>query len=194
MDICEKAKRLIQETSAERHREISAFVAQCESPVEQILVVTLYNSWHASINTGLNRLQCSLPALYPGWEGIFDVRVELQKAIWTPLQEYRVDLYMFLTRFWSNSEQPVWGKLVVEIDGHDFHDRTKQQASYDRERDRAITLEGYRVIRFTGSDVFNDPYHCVEDIKYQLNDLANQVFDTYLESNRLQELILGPER
>jgi uncharacterized protein DUF559 len=194
MSICDKAKQIIREMSEERNREISAFLEQCESPVEQILVAAIYDSWRVIVNTHHNRLQCSLPAIYPAYDGIFDVYIELQKSIHTLSREYRADLYMFLTRFWVNGAQPMWGKLVIEVDGHDFHDRTKQQASYDRERDRELTLEGHRVIRFTGSDVFNDPYKCVEDIGFHLDDLAGQVFQTYLESDRLRELILGPEQ
>src|ERR1041384_1385190 len=32
--------------------------------------------------------------------------------------------------------------LAIECDGHDFHDRTKQQAAYDRARDRELLLAG----------------------------------------------------
>jgi hypothetical protein len=120
-------------------------------------------------------MQCSLPAVYPAYDGIFDVYVELQTPIHTLSREYRADLHMFLTRFWVNGAQPMRGKLVVEVDGHDFHDRTKQQASYDKEQDREITLEGYRVIRFTGSDIFRDPYKCVEDIGFHLDEGWSQI-------------------
>jgi very-short-patch-repair endonuclease len=46
--------------------------------------------------------------------------------------------------------------LIVECDGHDFHDRTKEQASKDRARDRALQSLGYRVYRYTGSDLWRD--------------------------------------
>ena len=83
------------------------------------------------------------------------------------------------------------GKLIVEVDGHDYHDRTKEQASYDRKRDRELTLEGYRVVRFTGSDVFNHPAECAEDIDWQLNDLAQKILDNYRDRGSLEELIYG---
>ncbi len=53
--------------------------------------------------------------------------------------------------------------VAVEIDGHDFHERTKEQASRDRERDREHLAIGIRTIRFTGSDVYRDPQQCVFD-------------------------------
>jgi very-short-patch-repair endonuclease len=79
----------------------------------------------------------------------------------------------------------------VEVDGHELHDRTKAQASYDRRRDRDLTLEGYRVVRFTGSDVFNHAYECAEDIDFQVNDLAAMVLDKNTERGMLGELIYG---
>lgn len=51
--------------------------------------------------------------------------------------------------------------LVVELDGHDFHERTKTQAQRDRSRDRAAVAEGFRVVRFTGSEIHRDTAKCV---------------------------------
>jgi very-short-patch-repair endonuclease len=54
-------------------------------------------------------------------------------------------------------------EVVVECDGHEFHDRTKQQASRDRRRDRELQLRDLAVVRFTGSDIFRDPFQCASD-------------------------------
>ena len=81
--------------------------------------------------------------------------------------------------------------MVVEVDGHDFHNRTKHQASYDRKRDRDLTLDGYSVIRFTGSDVYNSPAQCAEDIDWQIDELASKVLDNYIARGKLEELIFG---
>jgi hypothetical protein len=37
--------------------------------------------------------------------------------------------------------------LVVEVDGHDFHE--KEQARRDKQRDRFMTTTGAKVLRFT---------------------------------------------
>ena len=124
---------------------------------------------------------------------------EPQKTVKTFLEErtYRVDLYIYITRFRHHSVSPTgnhwpeFARLLVEVDGHDFHERTKQQASYDRRRDRELTLEGFRVIRFTGSEVYNHPYECAEDIDFQINDLASSVFKEFVERGKLEELIIG---
>lgn len=51
--------------------------------------------------------------------------------------------------------------LVVELDGHDFHERTKEQARHDRRRDRYMTARGLMVFRFTGSEIYRDVAACV---------------------------------
>lgn len=51
-------------------------------------------------------------------------------------------------------------KLAIECDGHAFHDRTKQQAAYDRARDRELLEFGIATIRFTGSEIVHSPERC----------------------------------
>lgn len=53
---------------------------------------------------------------------------------------------------------------VVEADGHDFHERTKEQAARDRQRDRDLQTAGYLVLRFTGSEIYRDPWRCAEAV------------------------------
>ena len=50
--------------------------------------------------------------------------------------------------------------LIVECDGHHFHERTKEQAASDRNRDRELQKLGYAVFRFTGSEIWRDPMRC----------------------------------
>jgi hypothetical protein len=54
-------------------------------------------------------------------------------------------------------------RLAVECDGHDFHERTKQQASYDRARDRELLMIGIPTIRFTGSDLAHCADRCASE-------------------------------
>lgn len=54
--------------------------------------------------------------------------------------------------------------LVVECDGHEFHERTKEQAAKDRSRDRRLQEAGYTVFRFTGSEIWRDPCKCSDQI------------------------------
>jgi very-short-patch-repair endonuclease len=53
--------------------------------------------------------------------------------------------------------------MLLEADGHNFHDRSKKQASRDRARDRELKKLGYEVFRYTGSDIWNDPLACATE-------------------------------
>ncbi|OCA85252.1 endonuclease domain-containing protein [Pseudobacillus wudalianchiensis] len=55
-------------------------------------------------------------------------------------------------------------QLIVECDGHDFHEKTKAQAQRDKKRDRDLQIAGYRIIRFSGSEIFKDPYGCAKEV------------------------------
>jgi len=53
--------------------------------------------------------------------------------------------------------------VVVECDGHEFHERTKEQAARDRSRDRSSQTKGHKVMRFTGSEIWADAFACAEE-------------------------------
>lgn len=53
--------------------------------------------------------------------------------------------------------------LAVEVDGHDFHERTKQQARRDKQRDRQLLAAGLQTVRFTGSEVWEDCRRCAQE-------------------------------
>lgn len=55
--------------------------------------------------------------------------------------------------------------LAIECDGHDFHERTKEQAARDKSRDRALIRSGLRaVLRFTGSEIWHRADECAGEI------------------------------
>ena len=69
-----------------------------------------------------------------------------------PVGRYRVDFALYPHR------------LAIEIDGHDHHERTKEQATKGKRRARDLQLAGWTVLPFSGSDVWNDPFGCCEDV------------------------------
>jgi len=73
------------------------------------------------------------------------------------LAGYRADLFCCLTH------QGTLTSLIVECDGHDWHERTQQQASYDRARDRDLLRQGLSTIRFTGSEIHRDANQCARE-------------------------------
>jgi hypothetical protein len=55
-------------------------------------------------------------------------------------------------------------EIVIECDGHEFHQKTKEQVRYDNERETRMKILGYDVLRFSGSQIFNNPIKCANDI------------------------------
>lgn len=51
--------------------------------------------------------------------------------------------------------------VIVECDGHEFHDKTPEQAARDKSRDRFLNLHAKAVLRFTGREIYRDVYGCV---------------------------------
>jgi very-short-patch-repair endonuclease len=68
-------------------------------------------------------------------------------------RRYRVDFLVF-----SEGRS-----VVVELDGHDFHQTPKQRTA-DQQRARWLEAHGIRVIRFTGSEVTQDVQRCVREL------------------------------
>lgn len=68
---------------------------------------------------------------------------------------YRVD---FLLLFYGGV------KIVVECDGHEWHERTPEQAERDKTRDRFLQAQGYLVFRFTGREIWRDPIRCAREV------------------------------
>jgi very-short-patch-repair endonuclease len=63
-----------------------------------------------------------------------------------------------------------FGGVVVECDGHNYHERTKEQAAHDRRRDRELQERGFKVARFTGSEIWADPFGCAAQALAMANE------------------------
>ena len=83
-----------------------------------------------------------------------------------PIDSYRVDFFIEAAeKHYCNGCSPrrFGASVIVDCDGHDFHEKTKEQASRDKQRDRKLQSMGHTVFRFTGSDVWNDPFKCAAE-------------------------------
>lgn len=64
------------------------------------------------------------------------------------VDKYRVDFLLVKT-----TGTKITKTVVVELDGHNFHERTKEQSQHDKARDRHFAAKGWFVLRFTGAEV-----------------------------------------
>ena len=65
------------------------------------------------------------------------------------------------------------GFIAIECDGHEYHERTKQQAAYDRARDRELMRIGILTLRFTGSEIHHNAFRCAKEC-WAMVDVLNE--------------------
>ena len=53
--------------------------------------------------------------------------------------------------------------LAIEIDGHQWHS-SRQQRQHDSQRDRILTGFGWRVLRFTASEILRNADGCAAEV------------------------------
>lgn len=84
-----------------------------------------------------------------------------QVTIKVEKKKYIVDFYFeqdqYVNRFDTDK------KIIIECDGHEFHQKTKEQVKHDNEREYDLKMAGYEIIRFSGSQIYNEPFKCAED-------------------------------
>lgn len=167
---------------------LESAVAICESPIEARFLLALVcacakHQLAISIQDDEEGLE-----IY-GCEGVHGDML-LTVAPQMQLGEHRVDFALELTftepfhqmATMFGTEKPkylaeqVCEKLVVECDGHEFHEKTPEQAKKDKSRDRDLLTCGYPVMRFTGSEIYLHPLKCAE-----------QVIHDFFEINKLPE-------
>jgi very-short-patch-repair endonuclease len=119
-----------------------------ESPIEQLFFIAA-NALAESENERLN------PDPYYNNKGVEILGPGLYMNYQHQIGKYRVE-FVFAVRRGGKAEE--FPSVVVELDGHDFHDKNKQQRSYEKARDRHLVKAGYKVVHYTGSDVVKDPF------------------------------------
>lgn len=130
-------------------REAWAFLElKCESPIERLLAAELL-----FLTDGYNQVIYGGDRENPP-NGNFATLLQTQ----LPIEGFRAD-FVLTCCFGANHH-----RVIVECDGHEFHERTKEQAKRDRSRDRVMTAAGHTVLRFTGSEIYADPKACAEQV------------------------------
>lgn len=148
-----------------RHQQIAMTMcsAACQSPIERAMFYALVIEASTRSYSVVVVDQHLHPTLIQHGFGIKEpVVIQLQAQ----LGDYRVDFCLRHTVASHDAEGRATvseRRLVVECDGHDFHDRTKEQASRDRERDRVLQSTGVHVFRFTGADIWRDAFRCARE-------------------------------
>jgi len=143
----------IDKAIAEFRRHYCILLDQTESPIEILLGTALF---------------AVLKGHPPEYTWSVCWRDEIIRTNWPPFRivvqpkigPYRAD---FAIQY--PGDGPLIKTIVIECDGHDFHEKTKLQAAHDKKRDRWFQTRGIPVLRFTGSEIWADPIGCAEQVK-----------------------------
>ena len=121
-----------------------------DSPIEEMF----YKEWIKNSKTKLNDFPFNI---FPQYNDSSTGR-------------YRLD-FALLAKQTSLKNQ----KICIELDGHIWHEKTKEQVSYEKSRERYLVREGWIVLRFSGSEVYKNARRCVSEIVYFcLDQQANE--------------------
>lgn len=143
-----------------RHLEMLDFICQrAESPIEELLAAALYSS----SETGHLHVQFCMGDELPK-EAAYDEAVFIYQQV--KVGPYRADFVLLDATLPFDLAPPRW--MLVECDGHDWHEKTKEQARHDKRRDRHFQSMGWKVLRFAGSEIWADPMECAEEVYTQL--------------------------
>lgn len=156
-----------------------------ESPIEALLLTAL--SHLQAINEGAFRLRI-LSAGADREASVQRHHFSRGAVIWPQQQigPFRVD-FLVLIRDWDDRLN-LDRMAVIECDGHDWHERTADQAARDKGRDRYFAERGITVMRFTGREIWRDPLACARQIdvmiKNIIGDWQAEVVRLSMESER----------
>lgn len=116
----------------------------CKSPIEKIFFLAF------------NIVRMFRSNEFPDY--VVGISVFPQFEVETESKKYCADFYIVVEGYKDEID------IIVECDGHDFHEKTKKQVAYNNEREYAIKKAGYDILRFSGSQIYENPFKCANDI------------------------------
>jgi very-short-patch-repair endonuclease len=159
-----------------------------ESPIEHILGLAIFDELKNLYDGGQcwfysqSEFEGGAAASWQSSENAFVVVPQLTIA-----DVGRVDFAIFVP--WLSIDQP---QLIVEGDGHDFHDRTPEQASRDRKRMRALQRLGIPVLPYTGTDIIRNSgeaaWEVAEFVNARYQDKKQALLEWEMSQQQLEQL------
>lgn len=128
--------------------------AHCESPIEDAMVTALW--LRLCLAPGMRGVIVD-PSVFDALPASRELRPVMAPQV--AVGPYRVDAMVALRGADGDAI-----RVAVECDGHDFHEKTKQQSARDKSRDRDLASRGVVVLRFTGSEIWNDLAACAGQV------------------------------
>lgn len=133
--------------------EMMAALERCESPIEAKLLGAM--RWASFGYNPHGPLSIKVRDAFEPAEG-----ESAAGNVWI-IPQHKVGNFTVDFMLYAGDRLGGWVFVALECDGHDFHERTKEQAAHDRSRDRILAGMGVVTLRFTGSEIWQDARQCV---------------------------------
>ncbi|KJR97976.1 MAG: hypothetical protein VR68_11775 [Peptococcaceae bacterium BRH_c4a] len=137
-----RVRQIFNDVIDEYARKAVGSINFCESPIEQLMMLAIR----------------SQKGKYLALTDDGEIIVRQQEEIKINKEKFRVD-FLIQARVGKRRH-----KIIVECDGHIFHEKTREQAMKDKRRARLLTLEGYIVLHYTGSEIWGNPFGCAREV------------------------------
>jgi very-short-patch-repair endonuclease len=141
-------------------------LCRCESELERVFVMLL-----GVLTAGVDNI--SFAGEFPPQSEGVGRRFVLDITQQVPVAGYRCDFMLTIRSVTSQR----FMRLAIECDGHSFHDRTPEQASSDRQRDRKLLAIAVPTLRYTFSDLTKRPDEFMQDFHLTIRMIANNFCD-----------------
>ena len=133
-------------------------LVDCESPIEQALALQM--AFYSVV---------FFEYFTSGKIDVLEIENQVQLEVYG--HKYRVDF--LIPVIYKIKKETVYKTFVVECDGHDYHEKSKEQVACNNHRERDLKAAGYEVVRFSGSEIYKNATQCVKD-------LMRIIFNEYL--------------
>lgn len=160
----EDEKKVVERISMHiesKYLDILTSLEECESPIEKIFAL--------EINRELDKSRLQQNPLVAMWQPQREIKLFAGSK---REQKYRLDFFIEV----HNMHKDIQFGFAVECDGHEFHEKTKKQVEKDKKRDRNLLKAGVIPIRFSGSEILNEPTMVAKDT---VRIIEKYIFDMY---------------
>jgi very-short-patch-repair endonuclease len=140
---------------------------------EELLAMADYiaNSWYSDVidEFQVNKIESPLEQIFYAYWKLGKYNEEFCLRPQFKIASYRVDFYVDPSKYFIEilkapaeylQEIP---QIVIELDGHQWHEKDPIQVEKDKKRERAIVELGFTLLRYSGREMIQNPGSAVND-------------------------------
>lgn len=191
--ITQSVERHLRRVAVNEEDQLSEVLSVCESPIEMYMAVALSFMGQYSLDRRMNICGEYRPDLLSEKFGARELSAATAWAVCVPQHQvsingsdYRVD-FLICYKPHHTSERFL---IAVECDGHEFHEKTKEQAQRDKARDRNLAALGIVTLRFTGSEIYRDADRCASEVSNLFDVIGRKAWDGSEDAKQFKEWLI----